>query len=126
LAVFPGNTNMSMNMSMEHWWTILTGENRNTRRKTCPRVTFSTKSFTWTGLGLNPGLQGERPAFEGKKYSTLYLKIKFAPHREQWCCYWKDSSVRAIQGSNRWGVSCVQLRATCINHLAEHVVATRQ
>jgi hypothetical protein len=29
-----------------------------TRRKTCPSVTFFTTNFTWTDPGANPGLRG--------------------------------------------------------------------
>jgi hypothetical protein len=41
---------------------ILTGENRRTRRKTCPSATLSTTNPTWIYPGANPGLSGERPA----------------------------------------------------------------
>jgi hypothetical protein len=41
---------------------ILTLGNRRTRRKTCPIATLSTKNPTWTDLGANPGLSGDRPA----------------------------------------------------------------
>jgi hypothetical protein len=40
----------------------LTGENRSTRRKTCPSATLFTTNPTWTEPGSNPGLRGERPA----------------------------------------------------------------
>jgi hypothetical protein len=40
----------------------LTGENRSTRGKTCPRATLSTTNPTWTDPGSNPGLRGGRPA----------------------------------------------------------------
>jgi hypothetical protein len=40
----------------------LTGENRSTRRKTCPSATLSTTNPTWTDPGSNPGLRGERLA----------------------------------------------------------------
>jgi len=32
-----------------------------TRRKVCFSVTFFSKNLTWTNLGSNPGLHGERP-----------------------------------------------------------------
>jgi hypothetical protein len=41
---------------------ILTGENRTTRRKTCPSATLSTTNPTWIDPGANPGLRGKRPA----------------------------------------------------------------
>jgi hypothetical protein len=40
----------------------LAGENRSTRRKTCPSATLSTTHPTWTAQGSNPGVRGERPA----------------------------------------------------------------
>jgi hypothetical protein len=40
------------------WNDILTGENRRTRRKTCPSATLSTINPIW----IDPGLRGERPA----------------------------------------------------------------
>jgi hypothetical protein len=41
---------------------ILTGENRRTRRKTCPSVTLSITNPTRTDPGPKPGLRGEGPA----------------------------------------------------------------
>ena len=41
---------------------ILTGENRRTERKTRPSAILFTTDPTWTDLGLNPDLRGERPA----------------------------------------------------------------
>jgi hypothetical protein len=41
---------------------ILTGGNRSTCRKTCHIATLCTTNLTWTDLGSNPGLDGERPA----------------------------------------------------------------
>jgi hypothetical protein len=37
----------------------LKGENRSTRRKTCPSVSLSTSNPTWTDPGSNPGVHGE-------------------------------------------------------------------
>jgi hypothetical protein len=52
-------------MTYEWIWSsrgmILTGENRRTRRKTCPSATLSTTNSTWTALGANPGLSSEMP-----------------------------------------------------------------
>jgi hypothetical protein len=45
---------------------VLTGKDRNIRRKTCPTATLSTINPTWIDLGSNPDLRGERPA-------TIYL-----------------------------------------------------
>jgi hypothetical protein len=46
----------------------LTGENRSTRRKTCPSVNLSTTNATWTDPGSNPGLRVERPATNRLSY----------------------------------------------------------
>jgi hypothetical protein len=40
---------------------IMTGENRNTLRKTCLNTTLLITNSKWTGLGLNPCLRCERP-----------------------------------------------------------------
>jgi hypothetical protein len=47
-------------MSMEQWWSELTGENRRTWRKTYPSATLSTTNPTWVDTGVNSGLGGER------------------------------------------------------------------
>lgn len=39
---------------------ILTGKTKG-QRKTCPSATLSTTKPTWTSLGANPGLLGEKP-----------------------------------------------------------------
>jgi hypothetical protein len=48
----------------------LTGENRSTRRKTCPSATLSIKNPTWTDPESNPGLRGERPATNRLSHGT--------------------------------------------------------
>jgi hypothetical protein len=48
---------------------ILTGENRRTRRKTCPSATLSINP-TWIDLGANLGLRGERPATNDLSHAT--------------------------------------------------------
>jgi len=58
-------------MSMEsHGGIILTGENRRTRRKTCPSATLSTTNPTWTDTGTNSGLSCERPATNRLSHNT--------------------------------------------------------
>jgi hypothetical protein len=56
----------------------LTGENRSTRRKTCPSAMLSTTNPTWTEPGSIPGLRGERPATNRLSHGTArrqsYLK----------------------------------------------------
>jgi hypothetical protein len=48
----------------------LTGENRKSRRKTCPSATLSTTNATWIDPGANPGLHGERPATNYLSHGT--------------------------------------------------------
>jgi hypothetical protein len=48
---------------------ILTGENRRTRRRTCPSATLCTTNSTWTVLSANPGLRGEKPATNRLSYA---------------------------------------------------------
>jgi hypothetical protein len=52
------------------WNDILTGENRRTRRKTCPSATLSTTNPAWIEPGANPGLRGERPASNDLSHGT--------------------------------------------------------
>jgi hypothetical protein len=50
-------------MSMENdGGIILTVEIRRTQRKACPNAILFSTNPTWTDLGSNPGLRGERPA----------------------------------------------------------------
>jgi hypothetical protein len=51
----------------------LTGENRNTRGKTCPSATLSTTNPTWTDPGSNTGLRGERPETNILSHGTAPL-----------------------------------------------------
>jgi hypothetical protein len=53
----------------------LTGENRITRGKTCPSATLSTTNPTWTNMGSNPGLQGERPATKRLSHGTARFYV---------------------------------------------------
>jgi hypothetical protein len=61
----------------------LTGENRSTRRKTCPSATLYVINLTRTGLGSNPALRGDRSGTDSlshrtdlKTYAELnYIKI---------------------------------------------------
>jgi hypothetical protein len=54
------------------WNDILTGENRKTRRKTCPSATLSTTNLTWIDQCANPGLRGERPATNDLSHGTAH------------------------------------------------------
>jgi hypothetical protein len=51
----------------------LTGENRSTRRKTCPNATLSTTNPTWIDPGSNPDLRGERPATNRLSHGTASI-----------------------------------------------------
>jgi hypothetical protein len=53
---------------------ILTGENRRTRRKTCPSATLPTTNPTWIDQGANPGLRGERPATNDLRLLMSYCE----------------------------------------------------
>jgi hypothetical protein len=52
----------------------LTGENRSTRKKTCPSATLSNKNPTWNDPGSNPGLRGDRPAANRLSHGTAREK----------------------------------------------------
>ena len=58
---------------------ILTGVNRNIDGKMSHIFTSSTTNLTWTGLGANPGLHGERPASN----RLSYFNAKFNLHHTQ-------------------------------------------
>jgi hypothetical protein len=63
-------THSSDDMSLESdGGMILTGENRRTRRKTCPSATLSTNP-TWIDPSANPGLRGEMPATNDLSHGT--------------------------------------------------------
>jgi hypothetical protein len=57
----------------------LTGENRSTRRKTCPSATLSTTDPTWTDPGSKSVLRGGRPVANrlnhGMTLTTLFLGL---------------------------------------------------
>jgi hypothetical protein len=55
---------------------ILTGENRSTRRETCPSATMSSTNPTYTEPGANSGLRGERPATNRLSYDTAMIPLK--------------------------------------------------
>jgi hypothetical protein len=68
---------------------IMTGDNRSTRMKTCPNATSSTTNRTWTGLGLNLALCGERKAVNLLRHVTAvyltlnYVGLKYSVHNSQ-------------------------------------------
>jgi hypothetical protein len=59
------------NMSMESdGGMILTGENRRTRKKTCPSATLSTTNPIWTDPCAKPGLRVDKPATNCLSHGT--------------------------------------------------------
>jgi hypothetical protein len=62
----------------ERRWNDIDGENRKTRRKTCPSATLSTTNPTWIDPGANPGLRGERPATNDLSHGTA-IRPRFSP-----------------------------------------------
>jgi hypothetical protein len=58
------------------------GESRSTQRKTSPTATLSTTNPTWTDLGTNKGLHGER-LYHGMEVLplTLYRITKYLQQR---------------------------------------------
>jgi hypothetical protein len=56
-------------------WTILTGKNRRTRRKTYPSNTLSPKNPTWIDSSANPGLRSERPATNRLSHGTASMCV---------------------------------------------------
>jgi hypothetical protein len=78
---------------------ILTGENRSTRRETCPNVNVSTTQPTQKAMGLKPGLCGERPTIN----CQTMARSKFSNH-----------SVRLVQNT----YSAVQCASRIRNFIA--------
>ena len=75
---------------------VLTGENRSTRRKTLSHCYLFTANSTWTDLGSNPGLQGERSATNGfiamDRFTWLRLSTGLG--------MWKSEGHETLQGSS--------------------------
>jgi hypothetical protein len=69
------------------WNDILTGENRRTRRKTCPSATLSTTNPTWFDPDANPGLRGETPAANDQSLGTAsFGDVTSGQLSETWHC----------------------------------------
>lgn len=62
---------------------ILTGEKRNTRRKSRPNANLFTTIITWTDLELNPGFHSERPAtgylMHGTDHTWTDIHLNYIP-----------------------------------------------
>jgi len=65
----------------EYWWndTDRGKQKYGTQRKTCPIATLSTINLTWTDLGLNLGLSGDRTVSNCLNHGTAYIWRKFLP-----------------------------------------------
>jgi hypothetical protein len=63
----------------EYWWSdTYRGEQKySTQRKTCPSATLSTINLTWTDLGLNLGISGDRIVSNCLSHGTAYIQRKF-------------------------------------------------
>ena len=64
----------------------LTGGNVSTRGKTCPCATSSTTNSTWTDLGSNPGLRGERSATNRLSHATANQSINQSIYLSIYLC----------------------------------------
>jgi hypothetical protein len=60
-------------INLEHWWNDTDRGKPSTRWQICPSATLSTTKPTWTGLGLNLGLRGERRAINRLSHGTALL-----------------------------------------------------
>ena len=61
---------------------ILTGENRSTRRKTCPSHNLPAKNLTWSSQRSNPGLPSERAAINHVSHGTTIQLFLFITETE--------------------------------------------
>jgi len=89
-SIFPSSkSNMRMKM-VEWYWQGKTYV--YTRRKTCPSATLTEINLTYTGLGLNPGLRGEKEV-------TIYKNSVRTSQRTQYV---------SIRKTNRWNLDGVK------------------
>jgi hypothetical protein len=59
----------------ETQWNDNDREKPKKSEETCPSATLSTTNPTWTDPGVNPGLQGERPATSRLTNGTARLYL---------------------------------------------------
>jgi len=83
-------------MSVDYLWNGTDRRKKSTLRKTCPSATLSTINLTWTDLGSNPGLRGERPATNRLSLTTAYSKMQINLNY-----IWSFSSYRAVNTPRR-------------------------
>jgi hypothetical protein len=60
---------------MKQQWNDIDRENQRTWRKTNPSATLSTTNSTWTDLGTNLGLFGEKLVTNHLVYGTTYMNL---------------------------------------------------
>jgi hypothetical protein len=95
---------------------ILTGENRRTRRKTCPSATLSTTNPTWIDPGTNSGLRCERTATNDLSHGTAlplaYWNVKIKIYQFAWFLYVFETRSFMLEEEYRLRVSesCVLRR----------------
>jgi hypothetical protein len=56
----------------------LTRKDRSTRSQIYLKVITCTRNRTWTGLGLNPGLRGDRPATNRLCHGTTWHEFSYS------------------------------------------------
>jgi hypothetical protein len=89
------------------WNDILTGENRRTRRKTCPGASLSTTNTTWIDPGANPGLRHERPVTNDLSHGTALDWT----YRRTSCCV-----IKLCWQSNRHKTIVIKTAYTAVLH----------
>lgn len=65
---------------------MLTGEHRSTGTAASPSLTWSTESKTQTGLGLNPGLRGDRTPPNRLSHRTAAASVYTKQFRREFIC----------------------------------------
>lgn len=63
-------------MSKVHWGNDTGRGNQSVQRESCPCYTLSTTAPTWTVLGLNTAVQGERLATNSLTHGTARLVME--------------------------------------------------
>jgi hypothetical protein len=93
----------------------VTGENRSTRRKTCPSVTLSTTNPTWTDSLSNPVLRGEFFGLLVLIFSARYMWLFFSLY----LCFRLKCSTKEVK------VSDDKLKCVLYNDLWSAVLWTK-
>jgi hypothetical protein len=80
---------------------ILTGEPKNSEKKTCPSATLCTTNPTWTDPGAKPGLCGERPATNRLRHGTVWWLV---------CLPLEPQFAGSNQADSFWGLMVIKHR----------------